>query len=58
VKLTLDLPEDLLRALKVRAVEEGKTFKALVTEYMSTGIAELEAQEAKEKKSVKPNDHP
>lgn len=56
--MTFDLPEDLLRALKIRAVEEGKTLKALVAEYLTIGIAELEAQEAKETRPVKPKARP
>lgn len=53
MKMTLDLPEDLLRTLKIRAVQEGKTFKGLMAEFMSSGLAAIKAQEAKVNKSVK-----
>ena len=53
MKLTLDLPEDLLRTLKIRAVQEGKTFKGLMAELMRGGLAAIKAQEARANKSVK-----
>ena len=53
MKLTLDLPEDLLRTLKIRAVHEGKTFKSLMAELMRGGLAAIKAQEARANKSVK-----
>ncbi len=56
--MTFDLPEDLLRALKIRAVEEGKTLKALMAEYMASGMADLMAQEAKKNKPRKPKARP
>ena len=45
MKLTLDLPEDLLREIKILAVTEGKTFKALMTELFISGLAVTEEQE-------------
>jgi hypothetical protein len=41
MKLTLDLPENLLRELKIRAVIEGKTFKVLMAELFRSGLAPL-----------------
>ena len=58
MKMTLDLPEDLLRTLKVRAVTEGKTFKGLMAELMSSGLAAIKAQEARAKKSLKTKARP
>ena len=46
MKLTLDLPENLLRELKIRAVSEGKTFKALMAELFRHGLAALKEEEA------------
>ncbi len=58
MKLTLDLPEDLMRTLKIRAVQEEKTFKGLMAELMSSGLAVLQAQEAGMKKPVKTKARP
>lgn len=46
MKLTLDLPEDLLRELKIRAVNEGKTFKTLMAELFRNGLAAIKDEEA------------
>ena len=40
VKTTLDLPEDLLRAMKMRAVQEGRKFKDVATEVFRRGLAQ------------------
>lgn len=45
MKLTFDLPEDLLREIKILAVTEGKTFKALMAELFISGLAITEEQE-------------
>lgn len=58
MKITLDLPEALLRTLKIRAVKEEKTFKGLMAELMSSGLAALKAQEAGAKKPVKTKARP
>ena len=58
MKMTLDLPEDLMRTLKIRAVQEGKTFKLLIAELMSNGLAAFKAQEAGAKKPVKTKTRP
>ena len=58
MKMTFDLPEDLLRALKVRAVKEGKTFKGLMAELMSSGLAAFTAQEARVNHSPKTKTRP
>lgn len=46
MKLTLDLPEDLLKQIKIRAVNEGKTFKALMAELFRDGLAIIKEGEA------------
>jgi plasmid stability protein len=39
VKTTLELPDDLMRAVKVRAVHEGKKLKDAVAELIQKGLA-------------------
>lgn len=58
MKMTFDLPEDLVQTIKIRAVEEGKTFKALMAELMAKGLAEFKAQKARSKEPVKTEDRP
>ena len=53
VKMTMDLPEDLLRELKIRAVTEGKTFKSLMTELFRKGLAIMEEQNEAKAKPVR-----
>jgi hypothetical protein len=45
MKMTFDLPEDLLREAKVRAIQEGKTFKDKMAELFTLGLEILEAEE-------------
>lgn len=44
MKLTVELPDLLLRELKIRAVNERKTFKALMAELFRTGLAILKKE--------------
>ena len=46
MKMTFDLPEDLLREAKVRAIQEGKTFKDKMAELFTLGLEILAAEEA------------
>jgi len=46
MKMTFDLPEDWLREAKVRAIQEGKTFKDKMAELLTLGLEILEAEEA------------
>lgn len=39
MKTTLDLPDDLVKALKLRAVREGKKLKEAVAETLRAGLA-------------------
>ena len=38
MKTTLDLPDDLVRRMKIRAVQEGRTLKRLVAELLSRSL--------------------
>jgi hypothetical protein len=40
--MTFDIPDAFLKELKIRAVNEGKTFKDLVTELMRKGLDAME----------------
>jgi plasmid stability protein len=40
VKTTFDIPDDLLRAMKMRAVQEGRKFKDVATEVFRRGLAQ------------------
>lgn len=51
VKMTLDIPEDLLRELKIRAAKEGKTFKLLMSELFRNGLDLMEKQKTESPKA-------
>ncbi len=38
MKTTLDLPEDLVRAVKIRAVEENRKLKDMVSDLLRRGL--------------------
>ena len=40
VKTTLDIPDDLLRSMKMRAVQEGRKFKDVAAEIFRRGLAQ------------------
>ena len=40
MKTTLDLPDDLMRAIKIRAAEEGRKMKDIVAEFLRRGLSE------------------
>ncbi len=40
VKTTLDLPDDLMRAVKMRAVEENRRLKDTIAELLRRGLAQ------------------
>ena len=40
MKTTLDLPADLLRAVKIRAAQENRRLKDLVADLLQRGLAE------------------
>ena len=39
MKTTLDLPDEIVRAVKIRAVEENKRLKDMVAELLKRGLA-------------------
>lgn len=43
MRTTIDLPEDLFREVKTRAVQQGTTFKNLVTQFVLSGLAVKDA---------------
>ena len=53
VKTTLDLPDDLMRAVKIRAVHEHKKLKDTIAELLRKGMAAGKSRSAKIPKPVK-----
>jgi hypothetical protein len=53
MKTTLDLPEDLMRAVKIRAVHEQKKLKDTIAELIRKGIAASKSPRPKLPKPVK-----
>jgi hypothetical protein len=43
MRTTIDLPEDLFREAKTRAVQRGTTLKNLITQFVLSGLALQEA---------------
>lgn len=39
MKTTLDLPDELMRAIKVRAAQQGRKMKDVVTELLRSGLS-------------------
>ena len=39
MKTTIDIPDDLLRSMKMRAVQEGRKFKDVAVEIFRRGLA-------------------
>ena len=50
---TLDLPDDLMRAVKIRAVHEHKKLKDTIAELIRNGIAATKSPRPKLPKPVK-----
>ena len=53
MKTTLDLPADLMRAVKIRAVQEEKKLKDAITELIRKGMAAGRKRPPKTPKPVK-----
>lgn len=53
MKTTLDLPDDLVREIKIRAVHERKKLKDAIAEYLRKGLAAGKAGPPKIPKPVK-----
>lgn len=53
MKTTLDLPDELMREVKIRAVREQKKLKDAIAEFIRKGMAASKARPAKAPKPVK-----
>ena len=53
MKTTLDLPDDLMHEVKVRAVNQQKKLKDTIAELLRRGMAAENSQESKLPKPVK-----
>jgi plasmid stability protein len=53
MKTTLDLPEELVREMKIRAAREGRKLRDVATEIIQRGIAETEQKPKKNGYRVK-----
>jgi plasmid stability protein len=53
MKTTLDLPDDLMRAVKIRAVHERKKLKDAIAEFIRKGMAADKVRSTKLPKPVK-----
>lgn len=53
MKMTVDLPEELVREAKILAIQEGKKFKDKMAELFRIGLDLLDAEE-----EAKPSDRP
>jgi hypothetical protein len=45
VKTTLDIPDDLLRSMKLRAVQEGRKYKDVAAEIFRRGLSQPKPSE-------------
>jgi hypothetical protein len=53
MKTTLELPDDLVRAVKIQAVEENKKLKDLVADLLRRGLAQKRGVPAAAPKRIK-----
>ena len=53
IKTTLDLPDDLMREVKIRALHEGKKLKDAIAELIRQGIAASKSRRPRRPKPVK-----
>jgi hypothetical protein len=53
MKTTLELPDELMRAVKIRAVHEQKKLKDAIAEFIRKGMAAGKSRAAKTPKPVK-----
>lgn len=53
MKTTLELPDELMREVKIRAVHEHKKLKDIITELLRKGIAASKTRPAKIPKPVR-----
>jgi plasmid stability protein len=52
MKTTLDLPDDLVKKVKLRAVREGRKLKDAIAELLRKGLAAARGEESKAKPAV------
>ncbi len=52
IATNIRLPEDLLKALKYRAIEEKKSMNQLIREAIETSLADIPRSEGREKDSL------
>ncbi|HET9211940.1 MAG TPA: antitoxin [Thermoanaerobaculia bacterium] len=53
MKTTLDLPDDLVRAVKIRAVEENRKLKDVIADLLRRGLAQRRGAPAAARKRLK-----
>jgi plasmid stability protein len=53
MKTTLDLPDDLVRAVKIRAVEENRKLKDTIADLLRRGLAERRGASATVRRRLK-----
>ena len=53
MKTTLELPDELMREVKIRAIYEGKKLKDAIAEFLRKGMAAGKPSRAKTPKPVK-----
>ena len=52
MKTTIDLPDDLVRRLKIRAVRDGRKMKDLAADYLKKGLESTERKKGREAPAV------
>lgn len=53
MKTTLDLPDELMKSIKLRAVEENRTMTDLIAEFLRRGLAQEPTERAMAQHRVK-----
>jgi plasmid stability protein len=53
MKTTLDLPDDLVRAVKIRAVEENRKLKDVIADLLRRGLAQKRGASVAARKRLK-----
>lgn len=53
MKTTLDLPDDLMRAVKIRSVEENRRLKDTIADLLRRGLAQKHAKPANLRRRLK-----
>jgi hypothetical protein len=54
MRTTIDLPEELFRAAKTRAAQQGTTLKKLMTQFIRTGLDEENVPPLEPRKRARP----